>query len=115
LDHFPDFMKNPLNAISPQSQSKGIEGYVYDGADGSQIAFWECPSAGVSAEHVHDFDEYFIVVQGLYILIVNGEKTSLTVGQEYFIPKGLNHTGEWIAGTRTLHAFGGARAQRKEQ
>lgn len=115
MDHFPDFMKNPLNAISAQSQSKGIEGYVYDGVDGSQIAFWECPEAGISAEHVHDFDEYFIVVQGLYVLIIDGERISLSAGQEYYIAPGLRHGGEWIAGTRTLHAFGGLRARRKQQ
>ncbi|MDD5312373.1 MAG: cupin domain-containing protein [Dehalococcoidia bacterium] len=115
MDHFPDFMKNPLNAISAQSQSKGIEGYVYDGVDGSQIAFWECPAAGVSAEHVHDFDEYFIVIQGLYILIINSERIPISAGQERHIPGGLPHAGEWIAGTRTLHAFGGFRARRKEQ
>ena len=112
MDHFPDFMKNAVNAISAESQSKGIEGYVFDGADGSQMAFWECKADGKSAEHVHDFDEYFLVVQGQYTLIIEGRKTPVNAGGEYFIPKGLTHAGEFITGTRTIHAFGGRRAER---
>ena len=37
---FPDFMKNPLNKVDSGSQyTPGIEGYVFDGIDGSQMAF----------------------------------------------------------------------------
>ena len=43
MEHFPDFMKNPKNKIDPaQQNTPDIEGYYYEGADGSQIAFWEC-------------------------------------------------------------------------
>ena len=114
MDHFPDFMKNTANAISAQSQSKGIEGYVFDGADGSQMAFWECKADGESVEHTHDYDEYFVVVQGQYTLIIKGRKIPLNAGHEYHIPKGLPHAGEFIAGTRTIHAFGGRRAERAQ-
>ncbi len=109
---FPEFMKNPANAISSKSQSKGVEGYVFDGADGSQMAFWECKTDGESLEHVHDFDEYFVVVQGRYTVIIEDKKIPLSAGEEYFIPKGVAHAGEFISGTRTIHAFGGRRAQR---
>lgn len=107
-------MKNPANAISAASQSKGVQGYVFDGADGSQMAFWECNSDIISSEHVHDFDEYFIVAQGLYTLIIGSERISLTTGQEYCIPRGVPHAGEAVNGTRTIHAFGGLRAQREK-
>ncbi|RPJ61773.1 MAG: cupin domain-containing protein [Dehalococcoidia bacterium] len=114
MDHFPTFMKNPANAISASSQSKGVQGYVFDGADGSQMAFWECKLDLTSAEHVHDYEEYFVVVQGLYTLIIDGGKIPVTAGQEYHIPKGVPHAGEAVAGTRTIHAFGGLRAKRKD-
>ena len=91
---------------------QGVEGYVFDGADGSQMTIWTCVIDGTSPEHVHDFDEYLVVVQGKYTLIIGGEKIPLGVGQEYFIPKGLAHAGEYLAGTRTIHAFGGSRAKR---
>ena len=112
MKDFPEFMKNPLNAIDSNSQSKGIEGYVFDGMDDSQMAFWMCHKNGKSSKHIHEYDEYMVVVQGRYTLIINEEKIPLTAGQEYFIPKGLAHAGEFIAGTRTIHAFGGNRAKR---
>jgi len=47
MDDFPEFMRNPRNAIDPKSQSRGNVGYVYDGIDGSQMAIW------TSTEDVH--------------------------------------------------------------
>ena len=113
MKDFPDFMKHPLNRIDPNSQSEGIEGYVYDGLDNSQMAFWKCYKDGISKEHVHDYDEYFIVVEGQYDLIINNQKIVLTPGKEYFISKGTPHSGKFYAGTRTIHAFGGKRVLRE--
>lgn len=110
---FPEFMRNPANAIAEDSQSPGIEGYVFDGADSSQMVFWQCLRSGVSRAHTHEYDEYFIVVEGEYTLILGKEKIPVRAGQEYFIPRGLEHAGEFVSGTRTIHAFGGRRARRK--
>jgi mannose-6-phosphate isomerase-like protein (cupin superfamily) len=113
MTDFPEFMKHPLNKIAISSQStQGAEGYVFDGADGSQMAFWTCRETAKSAPHVHEYDEYFIVVQGCYTLIIDGSRIPVRAGEEYFIPKGLWHRGEPTAGTRTIHAFGGRRAER---
>ncbi len=60
----------------------------------------------------HDYDEYMIVVQDCYTLIINGERIPVKAGAEYFIPRGVPHSGEVLAGTRTIHAFGGHRANR---
>lgn len=110
---FPKFMNNPLNRIAASSQhTSGIEGYVYDGADGSQICHWTCHEFAKSSDHVHDYDEYMVVVEGCYTLIIKGQRVILEPGQEYFIPRGLPHSGEVVAGTRTIHAFGGTRATR---
>lgn len=113
MKEFPEFMKNPANRISLQSQyAKGIEGYVFDGADGSQIAHWTYPEDGQSVEHVHDYDEYMLVVRGQYTLIIGGKRIPLEAGQEFLIKKGISHGGEVIAGTRIIDAFGGKRAKR---
>lgn len=113
MNAFPDFMKTPANRIATASQATpGVEGYVFDGVDGSQMAFWTCHQSASSRPHVHDFDEYMIVVQGCYTLIINGERIPVRAGEEYYIPKGLRHGGEPAAGTRTIHAFGGRRAER---
>jgi mannose-6-phosphate isomerase-like protein (cupin superfamily) len=110
MNDFPEFMKNPLNKIASQSQyTEDIEGYVFDGADGSQMAFWTSKKARTSAEHVHEYDEYLVVVQGQY------KRIPVNVGEEYCIPKGTPHSGESVAGTRTIHAFGGKRARRANE
>src|SRR5271170_6846754 len=120
MNEFPEFVKRPANKIATSSQAtRGVEGYVFDGADGSQMAYWTCRETAPSAPHVHEFDEYMIVVQGCYTLIFytpNGEeRIPVRPGEEYFIPRGLLHGGEVEAGTRTIHAFGGRRANRVEE
>jgi len=113
MDDFPAFMKSSANRIAASNQATpGVEGYVFDGADGSQMAFWTCHETAVSAPHVHDYDEYMLVVQGCYTLVIEGQRIQINAGEEYFIPKGMWHGGEPIAGTRTIHAFGGKRAIR---
>ena len=112
MQDFPDFMKHPANRIATTSQATpGVEGYVFEGADGSQMVFWTCRRAASSRPHVHDFDEYMIVVQGCYTLTIDDKRIPVRAGEEYFIPKGLWHGGEPTAGTRTIHAFGGRRAE----
>ena len=38
---FPAFMKHAANRIATSSQhTPGVEGYVFDGVEGSQMAFW---------------------------------------------------------------------------
>ena len=106
-------MKQPANRIATTSQATpGVEGYVFDGADGSQMAFWTCHQTAASAPHVHDFDEYMLVVEGCYTLLIGGERISVNAGEEYVIPRGVSHGGEVVAGTRTIHTFGGHRASR---
>ena len=114
MNDFPTFMRSPANRIATSSQATpGVEGYVFDGVDGSQMAFWTCREAAVSTPHVHDYDEYMVVVQGCYTLIMDGKRIPVEAGGEYFIPKGKWHGGEPAAGTRTIHAFGGHRAERE--
>jgi mannose-6-phosphate isomerase-like protein (cupin superfamily) len=76
------------------------------------MAFWTNHNGGVSAEHTHPYDEYFVVVEGRYTVIMGRKRVTVGVGEEYFIPRGTPHGGESIPGTRTIHAFGGKRAQR---
>jgi quercetin dioxygenase-like cupin family protein len=113
MAEFPDFMKHPANRIAKSGQATpGVEGFVFDGADGSQMAFWTCSQSAPSAAHKHDFDEYMLVVEGCYTLIIHGERIAVRAGEECVIPKGVLHGGEVVAGTRTIHFFGGHRADR---
>ncbi len=115
MDDFPDFMKHRANRIARSNQATpGVEGYVFDGADGSQMAFWTCGETAISTEHVHEYDEYMVVVQGCYTLVIHGKQIDVKAGEEYFIPRGVPHSGKVLSGTRTIHAFGGHRADREE-
>ena len=106
-------MKRPANRIASAHQAtKGVEGYVFDGADGSQMAFWTCCETATSTDHVHDYDEYMLVVEGCYTLVMDGQRIPVKAGEEYVIPRGVPHGGEVLAGTRTIHFFGGHRADR---
>jgi quercetin dioxygenase-like cupin family protein len=116
MNDFPEFMKNPANKIDPGSQfTKGIEGFVFDGADGSQMAFWTNPVGGKSVEHAHEYDEYMVVVDGQYNVVIGNVKIPLTPGKEFFIPRGTIHGGESLSNTRTIHCFGGKRVERAKK
>jgi len=110
MDDFPEFMKTADNSISPFLQSKGAEGWVYDGKDGKQIAYWICHEDVDAVEHRHDFDEYFVVIQGCFKMDLDGEILELKKGDECHIPANLPHKGWAQKGTRTIHCFGGKRA-----
>jgi len=113
MDGFPSFMKSRANRIAAASQfTEAIDGYVFDGIEGSQMAFWTCAAARETKEHVHPFDEYAVVVAGRYRLVVGGDVHDLGPGDEIHIPAGTPVSGWCEAGTRTIHAFGGRRAER---
>jgi quercetin dioxygenase-like cupin family protein len=110
MEDFPEFMKKDMNKISSKQQNtQDIEGYYFEGKDGSQMAFWTCYMDRVSKEHRHEFDEYMVCVSGQYTAIVNGKEIVLNPGDELYIAKGTLQGGRCIAGTRTIHAFGGKR------
>ena len=110
MKDFPEFMKNQKNRIGSNEQNtEDIEGYFYEGADGSQMALWTCYSDRVSKKHTHEFDEYMVLISGQYMAYLNGKEIVLNPGDELFIPKGTEQWGKGIAGTRSIHAFGGKR------
>ena len=106
-------MKNEKNRISSNQQNtKDIDGYYYEGEDGSQMAFWTYYSDRDSKEQKHEFDEYTVCVSGQYTEIMDGKEFVLNPGDELYVPKGTLHRGRAIAGTRTIHAFGGKRIKK---
>ncbi|OGW34493.1 MAG: hypothetical protein A2010_05625 [Nitrospirae bacterium GWD2_57_9] len=113
MDRFPEFIRDTANAVASRYRSEGVHGYVFDGAKGSQAVLFECHAGGVSKEHVHPFDEYFLVIQGEYTLGIEGREITMKAGQEYHIPPGVPHDGRFIPGTRTINVFGGKRAERE--
>ena len=115
MKEFPEFMKDPLNKVDSSSQyTPGIEGFVFDGADESQMAFWTYTQKAESEPHSHNYYEYIVVVQGQYSVIIKNEIIILNPGDEFMIPRGVLHGGQAERGTRAIYAFGGKRVEREK-
>ena len=56
-----------------------------------------------------------VCVCGKYTAALNDEEFVLNPGDELFIPEGTEQWGKCIAGTRTIHAFGGKRIHRADE
>jgi mannose-6-phosphate isomerase-like protein (cupin superfamily) len=113
MGDFPAFMKDPRDQIATSSQyTDDIEGWVFDGAGGSQVCFWRCATDRVSAEHTHDFDEWVVVLEGSVTAIMGDRRVELAKGDELLVPRGTKQSMAVAAGTRTMHVFGGPRARR---
>jgi uncharacterized cupin superfamily protein len=93
MPDFPAFIRSPLNRIARSSQfTDDIDGFLWDGADGSQVALWTCKADRVSKEHVHDFDEYVFVIEGRCTATLEGRRVELGAGHELHIPKGTRQS-----------------------
>jgi quercetin dioxygenase-like cupin family protein len=113
MNTFPNFMKNPKNRIdASQQNTDDIEGYYFQGADDTQIAFWECYADRTSQKHTHPFDEYMVCISGEYTVYLNDQEIILKPGDELYIPKDTEQWGKCIVGTRTIHVFGGKRIKK---
>jgi quercetin dioxygenase-like cupin family protein len=79
------------------------------------VALWNAHADRVSKEHVHDFDEYVLVIEGRCTVIIDETRTELRAGDEFVIAKGTRQSMAVAAGTRTMHVFGGKRASRERE
>jgi quercetin dioxygenase-like cupin family protein len=113
MKHFPDFFKNPKNKVPDAPE--GMEGFLFEGADGCQVVFWENVSGGTVPVHKHDFWEYCYVVEGCYEGIVDGKAIKLEPGDECSIPPGVLHEGKHSANYRAIDIFGGPRVIRNKK
>ena len=111
MQDFPEFMKDPARRVdAAQQNTADAQGYVYGGASG-QMAFWTCGQARESGKHTHPFDEWMAVIAGEYTVCTAAGEVCLRPGDETVVPAGVEQWGRCIAGTRTVHAFGGPRVK----
>lgn len=108
----PQFVKDEKDEIGSQSHfSKGIKGWVFEGASGHQATVWECDEDGQSQPHTHEFDEWLIVVSGEYMICSDRKRVPLAAGQQCYIPAGIKHWGVYKKHTQTINLFGGKRVE----
>jgi len=111
MKEFPEFIMLPVNRVA-DVPDPSMQGVVFDGAEGTQIVFWRCEKGGEVGEHVHDFWEYCLVVEGTFDGLIEGEQVHLEAGEECAIPPGAKHSGRFSPGYRAIDAFGGKRVER---
>jgi len=65
------------------------------------MAIWQCAANGISQEHMHEYDEYMVVVQGRYTVITRDGEIELkpdrnTAFKEIFLILGVycGHTND---------------------
>ena len=107
MKHFPDFFKNEKNKVP--NAPEGMEGYVFESADGCQAIFWENVTGGSVPLQTHDFWEYAYVVEGWYVGVIDGKVIRLEPGDECLIPPGVPHKGKHSSNYRAIDIFGGPR------
>jgi uncharacterized protein YndB with AHSA1/START domain len=108
LGAFPAFLLSAANRVAPASLNvPGVDAYLFDGADGSQVMLCHAKSDAVTDEQWRDFDEYFTVLEGTCVLTINGLAIELGAGREFVIPRSARISRRYTAGTRTIHALGG--------
>ncbi|MFY0567463.1 SRPBCC domain-containing protein [Archangium lansingense] len=113
LGAFPAFMTGPANRVAATSLNiPGVEAYAFDGADGTQLTLFHAKSDATTGEQWRDSDEYLVVLEGSYVVTINGMDIHLGAGREFVIPMGARTSGRFTAGTRTIHAYKGKRLER---
>ncbi len=50
-----NLLVNGIDAIPAGSPSVGVKGWIYNGQDAKQTAYWIRETDGISAEHRHEF------------------------------------------------------------
>lgn len=104
MSQFLEFMKHPSKKIAASNQATpGVVGKVFDGIDGSLMAFWTCSETARPACHVHDSDECMVGIERCYTLMMDGRRVPLRRGDKCLIPRGVTHSGEVVVGARTIH------------
>lgn len=84
--------------------------FVADDVTPARVAFRSEPDARQWSWHENDVDEYVLVVEGEYVVQVDEGEVVLRPGDEVVVPAGTRQMARAAAGTRTIHAFGGASA-----
>ena len=114
LGSFPAFMTGAANRVADAQRIPGVDSHVFNGADGAQVTLCHAKTDADIDEQWRDFDEYLTVLEGRYVLRINGMDIELGPGREFVIPRGARIAGRFTAGTRTIHARGGQSPERAQ-
>ena len=106
-NRYPAFLTQAANEVLTDDMAGGLQGFVFDGADGTQVVFWQSRNgqAGYCEPHSHDYGEYCHVLNGTYRLCMEGREILLQPGDEICIAPGVEHSGWYSADYRAIDGF----------
>jgi quercetin dioxygenase-like cupin family protein len=99
-DLFPHIITSLPEAEIPL---QGLEAHLFQG-ENQQILFMAFDEDADVPEHSHEA-QWGVVLDGHIELTVDGRKHSLTKGDTYFIPKGVDHSARIKKGYKDLTLF----------
>ncbi|MCR4426624.1 MAG: cupin domain-containing protein [Firmicutes bacterium] len=92
---------------------RGITAYLSQG-EGHQIIFMEFSEDVDLPEHSHE-SQWGVVLEGRIDLVINGVKQTYSKGDQYFIPRGVVHSGKIYSGYADITFFNQADRYQVEQ
>ena len=69
------------------------------------LAFWTVVAGAPLPEHQHPHEQVLHLQEGIYELVLNGERMRLEAGSVVVIPGNAPHSGEAITDCRILDVF----------
>lgn len=64
---------------------------------------WLQPGEGSMVPHVHDFDQFALILEGRVLMLADGVEYVVSAGEMLFIPAGVHHCGKAYTEGRTLN------------
>lgn len=105
---FPLFVRRGGEPVADPLGTPGVEGVRFRGEDGTSITLCRATRDAESAEHEPIAETYVLVLDGSYVIHLNGQDLSLAAGGELMLPQGLAVRARVTAGTRLLFSSEGA-------
>jgi quercetin dioxygenase-like cupin family protein len=94
-------------------QFKGIRAWIMQG-ENTQLVFFEMEPSAVVPEHIHEYPQWGMVIDGEMNLITNGKSLICTKGTEYLIPARVKHYARFYKETRVVDFFSEKSRYRKK-
>jgi quercetin dioxygenase-like cupin family protein len=94
-------------------QFKGIRAWIVQG-ENTQLVFFEMEPSAVVPEHIHEYPQWGMVIDGEMNLIINGRSLICTKGTEYLIPARAEHYARFHKETRVVDFFSEKSRYRKK-
>lgn len=69
------------------------------------LAYWDITADAVLPEHSHENEQVANVIEGVFELIIDGDKQQYQKGDVAIIPSGVKHSGRAITNCKIIDVF----------